>query len=133
MENNQKNIFLQDEGNQWYLRNKNAVLNKTSDPVIDLIIQRQLKPERVLEIGCSNGWRLNIIQELFNSDCYGLDPSSQAIHEGRGKNSLLNLEQGTADVIPFLDKKFDLIILDFAFIYAIGKIYSKSYMKLIHS
>jgi len=113
MENNQKDVFLQDEGNQWYLRNKNAVINKSNDPILDLIIQRHLKPKNVLEIGCSNGWRLSIIQEHFHSDCYGLDPSSQAIKEGAVKNPLLNLAQGTADLIPFSNIKFDLIIFGF--------------------
>jgi len=113
MEINQKDTFLQDEGNQWYLRNKNAILNKSSDPVIDLLSQRHLKPENVLEIGCSNGWRLSIIQELFHSSCYGFDPSGQAINQGREKYPLLNLVQGTADTIPFPDKKFDLIIFGF--------------------
>jgi len=113
MEVNQKNFFLQDEGNQWYLRNKNAVLNKSSDPVIDLLSQRQLKPKNVLEIGCCNGWRLSIIHELFHSSCYGLDPSGQAIIEGRETYPSLNLVQGTADTIPFNDKKFDLIIFGF--------------------
>lgn len=113
MENNQKDIFSDEEGNQWYLRNKSALLNKSSDPVLDLMHQRELKPARVLEIGCSNAWRLNIIQESFHSECFGIDPSEQAILEGRKKNSLLNLEPGTADLIPFLDKKFDLIIFGF--------------------
>lgn len=113
MENNQKDIFLQDEGNQWYIRNKNAVVNKSSDPVIDLLIQRQIKPERVLEIGCSNGWRLNIIKELFHSDCYGVDPSMQAINDGLEKNPDIKLAQGTADELPFNNKLFDLIIFGF--------------------
>jgi ubiquinone/menaquinone biosynthesis C-methylase UbiE len=109
---NQKDEFLKNEGNEWFARNRNS-LNKSDDYVIDIIIQRQLKPKNVLEIGCSNGWRLNIIQKLLNSECYGIDPSNQAIIDGRQKNPLLNLEQGTADLIPFNDKKFDLIIFGF--------------------
>ena len=113
METNQKDIFLKDEGDQWYLRNKNSILNKSGDPVTELIIQRQLNPKKVLEIGCSNGWRLSILQKLLNSDCYGIDPSVNAIKEGKEENPLINLAQGTADSIPFFDKKFDLIIFGF--------------------
>jgi ubiquinone/menaquinone biosynthesis C-methylase UbiE len=36
-----------------------------------------------------------------------------AINDGKDKNPLLNLVQGTADSIPFHDKKFDMIIFGF--------------------
>lgn len=113
MENSQKKIFLQDEGNQWYLRNKNAIYTKSNDPIVDLLVYRQLKPKVVLEIGSSNGWRLNNIREIFASDCYGIDPSIKAIIDGRQKFPEINLTQGTADSIPFEEKVFDLIIFGF--------------------
>lgn len=113
MESDQKTAFLSDEGNKWYLRNKEFLRNKSNDPVIDLLIERQLKVKSVLEIGCSDGWRLTALQEMFNPECYGIDPSIDAIQDGLRKNPTLHLKQGTADDIPFPEKKYDLIIYGF--------------------
>lgn len=109
----QKNTFLLGEGNQWYNRNKDSIINKNSDVVVEVIQNRQLKPTSILEIGCSNGWRLNILFSIFNCECYGIDPSLQAIEEGKNSYPNLNLKQGTADEIPFTGKTFDLIIFGF--------------------
>ncbi len=112
-ENNQKTVFLQEEGNEYYERNKQVLVEKKKDLLVELLLERKLLPKIVLEIGCSIGWRLDSIHKLFKSDCYGIDPSSQAIKDGRDLYKDIILEQGTADVIPFFDKKFDLIIFGF--------------------
>ena len=87
--------------------------NKDDDPVLELIERRQIKPEKVLEIGCSNAWRLNLIHKNIGAICYGIDPSQKAIDEGIGNNKNLILKQGTAEKIPFKGIKYDLIIFGF--------------------
>ena len=40
-------------------------------------------PKKVLEIGCSNGFRLDYIKNKFNGECecFGLEPSEDAIKD----------------------------------------------------
>ncbi len=55
----QKNVFMSREGNEWYERNKSAILGKTleRDPIFKALEYLGSKPTRILEIGCANGWR----------------------------------------------------------------------------
>lgn len=55
----QKNVFMSREGNEWYERNKSAILGKTleRDPIFKALAYLGCKPTRILEIGCANGWR----------------------------------------------------------------------------
>jgi len=80
------------------------------DPVISALWQLKLKPERVLEIGCANGWRLDRIKELFGCHCCGVDPSQVAITSGRfsmhrdiefRNSTACDLGEGTYDVVIF--------------------------------
>lgn len=110
----QKNVFLKGEGDEWYRRNEQAIdNNKEHDPVIKLLDLYQIAPKSVLEVGCSNGWRLDAIQQKNNSICFGIDPSQEAIQAGKKRFSALQLTQGAADKLEFENNAFDLIILGF--------------------
>ncbi|MFQ2093752.1 class I SAM-dependent methyltransferase [Aeromonas taiwanensis] len=77
----QKNVFMSREGNEWYERNKTAILGKSlaSDPIFKALEYLGRKPARILEIGCANGWRLAQLAEHYGARCYGVDPSASAI------------------------------------------------------
>jgi ubiquinone/menaquinone biosynthesis C-methylase UbiE len=111
----QKDIFLSGEGDAWYRRNKAYFLslNENNDSVFDFIVEQKLSPKSVLEIGCADGRRLNIINKAFNAKCYGLDVSSEAIKEGTEEYSNIELNVGSADQLKFADKTFDLVIFGF--------------------
>jgi ubiquinone/menaquinone biosynthesis C-methylase UbiE len=113
VDNNQKSSFLSDEGNNWFSRNKIAIHEKITDPVINLLRIKNIHPRVALEIGCADGYRLNDINKEFKSSCYGIDPSLMAIEEGRKAYDKIVLAQGTADQIPFANVRFDLIIFGF--------------------
>ena len=66
---------------------------------------------KVLEIGCGEGARLAWLKENLNADCYGIEPSAQAVAAACAKG--LNVQQGTADVLPFDDQSFDIVIFGF--------------------
>ncbi|WP_061216124.1 class I SAM-dependent methyltransferase [Leptospira santarosai] len=110
--NSQKKVFLSGEGDQWFIRNKN-ILDEQTDILIQTFLSIQLKPKKVLEIGCSNGRRLSLIQSVFASECYGIDPSKQGIEEGKRIYQNLSLQVATADNLPFEDNTFDTIIFGF--------------------
>lgn len=101
----QSQIFLSGEGKQWFNRNKDKIDIK-SDPVLKMVEQADLKPRRVLEIGCANGWRLLELRNRYRCEISGVDPSPSQ------DNSFI--EQGTADdLLRCFDEEFDLVIYGF--------------------
>jgi ubiquinone/menaquinone biosynthesis C-methylase UbiE len=106
----QKEIFSTIEGDKYYERNKYEIRGAHNDPVIPAIAQLDLSPKKILEIGCSNGWRLNILKRSYNSNCWGIDPSAEAIERGQKDFKELNLEKGTADELSFEKQMFDMVI-----------------------
>ncbi len=113
----QKEVFSVTEGDQWYHRNRTSLdkpENKIKDDqVLRCLESLQLEPAAVLEIGCSNGWRLDEIRKRYTARCHGLEPSSQAISEGRRLFPDIQLDKGTADLLPYENNIFDTVIIGF--------------------
>jgi len=111
----QKEIFKASEGDHMFLRNKETLnsLSKEDDKVVTLIKSIELFPKKVLEIGCSAGHRLEIMRLVFQTDCYGVDPSTKAIDDGKSKYPNISLQVGTADELPFDADSFDMVIFGF--------------------
>ena len=113
----QKKIFLKSEGDKWFLRNKSNIDLKTSlkkDAILNFLDKKKISFKSVLEIGCSNGYRLELLKQVKeNLLLYGIDPSEAAIQDGKKKYNKLNLKVGTADKLEFSEEKFDLIIFGF--------------------
>jgi ubiquinone/menaquinone biosynthesis C-methylase UbiE len=112
----QKNIFLDSEGNEWFKRNLESLNGKDflkDDPLIKEILS--LAPYKdgikVLEIGCGDGSRLKWLNDNLHFQCYGLDPSDQAITVA--KNRGVYAQKGTADQLPFESNFFDIVIFGF--------------------
>lgn len=108
----QKTLFLSGEGDAWYERNKKALEAQGNDPVVEAVCALP-RPQRLLEIGCSNGWRLHRLHVETGAACSGIDPSAQAIEAGRAAFPGLDLQVGTAEAQPFPDAQFDLVIYGF--------------------
>lgn len=111
---NQKNIFLSGEGNMWYQRNKSAYTPERykDDLILTALEQMSIQPSRVLEIGCANGWRLAELYNRYGCEAYGIDPSEEAIMDGKTQYPSINLSVGTADELPEIEP-VDLIIFGF--------------------
>lgn len=112
----QKQVFLNSEGDQYYKRNKTKLaLNQlaTNDRMISELKKSNVRPHAVLEIGCSNRWRLEALRGMYQAKCFGLDPSSEAIDEGRQLFPDICFQKGTADQLPFGNDSFDLVIFGF--------------------
>lgn len=113
----QKSIFLASEGNSWFERNKSNLHGKINkpenDPVLAAIDYLSACPENVLEIGCSNGWRLSSLHQRYGAKCSGIDPASDAIADGNSRFPEVSLSQGTADAIVFPEASFDMVIFGF--------------------
>lgn len=108
---NQDAIFFKREGNQWFKRNK-AKVEKKEDGALFLLQQYNIIPKKVLEIGCSNGWRLAKIRKKYGCKCVGIDPSLEAINDGKKKYPDILLKRGLASTLP-LKENFDVVIIYF--------------------
>jgi len=113
----QKEIFLQSEGDAWFARNQQGVAGRKL-PDDDALLREllDLLPVnmgvlKVLEIGCGDGTRLAWIKNNLNADCYGVEPSAQAVAAANAKG--INVRQGTADALPFDRDSFDIVIFGF--------------------
>lgn len=117
----QKHIFLSGEGDSWY--NRNLLHKPDSQSLsydVECIIEFCKAPavgevKRVLEIGCSDGTKLNTLAKHFNAVGFGIDPSASAISDGmkRYNSSHINLSVGTSDTLPYEDESFDLVFVGF--------------------
>lgn len=119
MLNSQKNCFLTYEANAWFERNKSIIedYKPENDKVIELISKYNLENNSVLEIGCSAGYRLNAIKELFpNSQVTGIEPSEKAIAFGKENYKNVEFVHGTADNLSdFENESLDIVIVGFVF------------------
>ena len=114
----QKDIFREGEGDAWYKRNKRQIddiLNgRQTDKILDAMRTIGINPKSVLEVGCSNGYRLFMLNARYQCRCKGVDPSREAIAEGKlPQGSEVNIFTGTADDLCFGDKEFDTVIFGF--------------------
>lgn len=98
-----------DRGDDWFVRNR-ADLGKR-DQVSRILTHFKEPCGTLLEIGCSNGWRLKQLHETMRCAVYGIDPSKLAVEEGT--RGVLDLVVGTADLLPYPDRFFDIVIFGF--------------------
>jgi len=111
----QKETFINSEADEWFNRNADSCSSGKPEAHVPLKVMKEveLHPNRVLEIGCGNGVRLEQVRQAFDCECYGIDPSSKAIQDGGDRFPHLHLSEGTAETLPFEDDAFDTIIFGF--------------------
>ena len=111
----QEEIFKLSEGDKMFSRNLgfNVYSIKGKDRIVKALSELEIEPKSILEIGCSNGIRLNKLNKTFGSQCYGIDPSAIAIANGKRKFKNIEIKVGTADLLEFTDNYFDMIIFGF--------------------
>ena len=113
----QSEIFLRTEGDVFHRRNQSGLAEfgagAREDEVIRCLRALALNPRRVLEIGCSNGWRLDLIRREFGAECFGIDPSAEAVAQGLAAYPGLSLTTGTAERLPYEPGNFDLVVFGF--------------------
>jgi SAM-dependent methyltransferase len=112
----QDEIFSGGEADQWFRRNLpllgSAQALKT-DPVLRVIQLANLKPQKAVEIGASNGFRLHILQQRYRCEVTAVEPSEAAIAHGRMEYPGVQFLKGIASSVPIgNDTQFDLVIVN---------------------
>lgn len=98
----QTTVFHHGEAEKWYERNKD-VLTPENDPVLHAMAACEIKPKSVLEVGCSNGWRLNAIDGAILTQ--GIDPMGPTTLR-RG----VVVKGDAASLHAFMSDEFDAVI-----------------------
>ncbi|MBL0059846.1 MAG: class I SAM-dependent methyltransferase [Elusimicrobia bacterium] len=116
MSGKQETLFYSSEGDQWFRRNRTALVG--FDPARDLPLRLmdlyQLRPKRVLEIGAANGYRLAEVNRRYGGETVGVEASQEAVQDGRRRYPSVRLLRGQATRLP-VRGTFDLIIVNFVF------------------
>ncbi len=119
-----KNItkVINKEADKWFLRNANSYNEDTLDErTINLIKNNNIKADKILEIGCANGFKLNQYSKLLKTKInYGIDLSKKAILDGKKKYKNLKLFNISSLEIDKIKLNFDLIICGF-FLYHLDR------------
>ncbi len=126
----QEDIFQRGEADQWFIRNKEALAqpDRPDWPLRIIADMPQAQSfTQVLELGCSNGWRLARLREsLGEQNRYvGVDPGSGALAHGRSAFPGLELHIGNLSDVP-LQETFDLVIVNFVLHWVDRNLLSKS-------
>ncbi|MBT1710610.1 methyltransferase domain-containing protein [Fulvivirgaceae bacterium PWU5] len=110
----QKEAFLHYEADNYFNRNRGVSYVPEKDVVINLLKEYNYTPQRVLEIGCNTGYRLEAIRSQFGSFVAGIEPSQEAIDKGKQQYPEVQFVRGTADDLStFSNGTFDLIVIGF--------------------
>jgi SAM-dependent methyltransferase len=111
----QKRVFLESEGDAWFRRNEAALTDPAraaKDPLLAELETLPIPtPAQLLEIGCSDGWRLQRLRQDGKFICHGIEPSTQAVEKAQATG--LDVRQGTADALPFKNAAFDVVVFGF--------------------
>ena len=112
--NPEQEAALRADGDRYFAVNHEGI-GTIADPAFEQMeIIHRLSPVRsVLEIGASNGFRLEKARRAFSAECMGLEPSNDAVTEGRELFQEISLTVGMApqDLTQFAGREFDVIVL----------------------
>lgn len=124
-----RKLFLESEGDAYYLRNKKSL---NEDIGFDVIYYTEFLKNskfsktnmKILEIGASNGRNLNYFKNNLNCEVTGIEPSSKAIEDGNNKffNGENILLKGSSDSLPYEDESIDVVMFGFS-LFWVGRKY----------
>jgi SAM-dependent methyltransferase len=113
----QDRIFATGEGDRWFERNNAALHNAdrlANDPPLSLLELSGVSPSHVLEVGASNGYRLEALRLRYGCRAVAVEPSPAAIKDGQRRYPDVQFLCGLASAIPIEQSgQFDLVIVHF--------------------
>jgi len=113
----QRDVFVSSEGDGWYARNAEALRRASTmrDTIVNRIATHIPGESRctVMEVGCATGVNLAALAEIRPVECIGVDPSGEAVEQGRRQHAGMKLVCGTADQLPQEDSSVDVLWFGF--------------------
>lgn len=111
----QDKVFEEFEGDNWFKRNV-SVLQPHDDYAIYLLELYNLlsSDKKILEVGASNGYRLARIYEKCGCEVHAVEPSKEAVEDGRKRFPFVKFYTSTIKDIEF-DGAFDVVIVNSVF------------------
>lgn len=114
----QSTRWMQLEADAWHERNKakTTAAISSDDPVIRTLVEADLKPRTVFEVGCGHGYRLAAMRDAWGAKVWGCDLSKDAIRYGLQKYGDNDFHIGWREAknlrgVP--SKSFDMVIYGF--------------------
>jgi SAM-dependent methyltransferase len=107
-------IFSEGEGDAWFERNR-AFYQQERDPVLNFLSSQSIEPRAILEIGASRGDRLAVLRDRYHAAVTAVEPSSEAVADGRNHFPEIRFFIATAKLLPLPDESADLVIVNFVF------------------
>ncbi len=110
----QGDLFANLEGDRWFERNRGALdrWEPATDTPMHLLARVQPAPATVLEIGAANGYRVAAIVAATGCRGVAVEPSAEAIADGRHRYPNVEFHQGRIDSVA-VDEAFDFVIVNF--------------------
>lgn len=112
--NPEQEAALRADGDRYFEVNHEGI-GTIADPAFEQMeMLHQLSPvTSVLEVGASNGFRLEKARRSFSAKCVGLEASADAVAEGHDLFPEISLTEGMApqDLDEFAGQTFDVIVL----------------------
>jgi len=113
---NQKEIFLNGEGDAWFERNQAQIktIKYEEDSIVKSILnikQKDINIQNIIEVGCGGGERLSSLKKAAGFNVHGIDPSAEAIKNAHKLNITATI--GTAEKLIIESKSIDVLILGF--------------------
>lgn len=111
--------FELQDANAWYQRNAAVLIPSrcTHDICTDVIRSRGLlegTPQTVIELGASNGWRLDGLRRLAPDHRYiAVELSPEAVQAGRSAYPEIQFLEASVAAVPRPDACADLVIISF--------------------
>ena len=107
---------LRRDGDGYFTRNR-AGIGTIADPAFEALvtIHESFPIAALLEVGCTNGFRLEKARLAFGSRCVGLEASPAAVDDGHRSYPLIEIESGLApaDLSRWQGDHFDCIVLGY--------------------
>lgn len=96
-----------------------VVFEPVQRTVMQLAAESVSRPSAILDVGCGTGRLLRLAEERYPSArLFGVDAATKMVKQAEAalpKGSVIRLQQGVAEHLPFLDAQFDLVFSTLTF------------------
>ena len=116
LSDNQTDVFLNEEADNWFTRNfsNNVKEHQEDDLTLKYLLQNNCDHKHIVEVGCSDGWRLAELSKAYSCKLTGVEPSEKAIATGKQRYpDIIDFIHGTAAELSLQNESADVVIHGF--------------------